>query len=117
MTPPAEKMSAIIEMHGVAFELRGLPGDGDGAITPDDFQKYVDKLKRMVIGLTQADAEMLRDELLIVDAAGNGVRLDHLAEHHPLSMSASAAAKGAREAAQIRIRAFDPVLNPIPPRR
>lgn len=116
MTPPAEKMSAIIEMHGVAFELRGYPS-GDGAITPDDFQKYVDKLRRMVIGLSQADAEMLRDELLIVDAAGNGVRLDQLAEHHPLSMSASAAEKGAREAAQIRIRAFDPVLNPIPPRR
>lgn len=106
-----EPLTATVEAHGVAFELRAS-GDGGGAtIAQDEFQKYVNRVTRMLLGFTQAEAETLRDELLILDGLGKGVRLDSLADQHPFSVSA-ANAESVGLGALIRIRAFDPVLNP-----
>jgi hypothetical protein len=108
--PGAAPLSATVNVHGVAFELSARPDAGETPISQDEFQKYVNRLTRMVLGLSQTEAETLRDELLILDGLGQGVRLDALADEHPLSTSA--AAGGGKNSAQIRIRALDPVLNP-----
>lgn len=107
----APLLSAIVEKHGVAFEVRAAPPAGAEPISAAEFQKYVGKLTRMLMGLSRDEVEVLRDELLIIDSLGGGVRLDALAKHHPMSISAAASASP-REAAQVTIRAFDPVLRP-----
>lgn len=111
----AEPLSASVEVHEVAFELTARADSGEPVISPSEFQKYVDRLMRMLLGLTKAEAETLRDELLILDGLGQGVRLDSLADQHPLSTSAASVQSKADYSAQIRIRAFDPVLNPKSP--